>query len=151
MVENKHQFRFMKSIKALIPAGVIAVLVNALAAYAQAATVTPAPTPIQSWSQVMIAVCTFVGYFFWFVLTLASIFVIVAAYQYVTAQDDTEKTTKARRTLTYAAVGVAVALCAMAFPLIVGSIVAPGTSLNLSCGTSGSSGSSLGSGAAGSL
>jgi large-conductance mechanosensitive channel len=131
MVENKHQFRFMKSIKTLVPVGLAGVLINAVAAHAQ--QVTPAPTPIQTWPQVMIAICTFVGYFFWFVLVLASIFVIVAAFQYVTAQDDTEKTSKARRTLTYAAVGVAVALCALAFPLIVGSIIAPGTSLKLSC------------------
>jgi len=131
MVENKHQFRFMRSIKTLIPAGLVAVLVNALAAHAQA--VTPAPTPIQTWPQVMIAICTFVGYFFWFVLALSSIYVIVAAFWYVTAQEDVEKTSKARRTLTYAAVGVAVALCALAFPLIVGSLVAPSSSLKLSC------------------
>lgn len=121
----------MKSIKTLISGGAVAVLANV--AVAQAASVTPTPTPIKSWPQVMIAICTFVGYFFWFVLTLSSIYVIVAAFQYVTAQDDTEKTTKARRTLTYAAVGIAVALCALAFPLIVGSIIAPGTSINLSC------------------
>ena len=81
----------------------------------------------------MIAICTFVGYFFWFVLALSSIYVIVAAFWYVTAQEDVEKTSKARRTLTYAAVGVAVALCALAFPLIVGSLVAPSSSLKLSC------------------
>ncbi len=133
MVENKHQFLFMKSIKTLIPAGLITLFVSGLAMKAQAVAVTPAPAPIQSWSQVMIAICTFVGYFFWFVLTLASIFVIVAAFRYVTAQDDVEKTSKARRTLTYAAVGVAVALCALAFPLIVGSLIAPGTTLSLSC------------------
>jgi small-conductance mechanosensitive channel len=121
----------MRSIKTLIPAGLVAVLVNALAAHAQA--VTPAPTPIQTWPQVMIAICTFVGYFFWFVLALSSIYVIVAAFWYVTAQEDVEKTSKARRTLTYAAVGVAVALCALAFPLIVGSLVAPSSSLKLSC------------------
>lgn len=125
----------MKSIKTLIPAGLITVLASSLAMNSLAATVAPAPTPIQSWSQVMIAICTFVGYFFWFVLTLASIFVIVAAFHYVTAEDDVEKTSKARRTLTYAAVGVAVALCALAFPLIVGSLIAPGTSLNISCST----------------
>ena len=122
----------MRSIKTLIPAGLVAVFVNALAAHAQT-SVTPAPTPIQTWPQVMIAICTFVGYFFWFVLALSSIYVIVAAFWYVTAQEDVEKTSKARRTLTYAAVGVAVALCALAFPLIVGSLVAPSSSLKLSC------------------
>lgn len=123
----------MRSIKTLIPAGLVAVFVNALAAHAQA--VAPAPTPIQTWPQVMIAICTFVGYFFWFILALSSIYVLVAAFQYVTAQEDVEKTSKARRTLTYAAVGVAVALCALAFPLIVGSLVAPSASLKLSCGS----------------
>jgi len=113
----------MKLIKTLITTGVAASWVMVFTAYAQ--TVTPAPSPIQTGKQVMIAICTFVGYFFWFVLTLATIFVIVAAYEYVTAGDDTEKTSKARRTLTYAAVGVAVALCALAFPQIVSTVVAP--------------------------
>ena len=111
--------------------GVIAILGNGIVAHAQQAT--PAPAPIQTWPQVMIAICTFVGYFFWFIMTLASIMVIVAAYQYITAQDDTEKTSKARRTLTYAAVGVAVALLALAFPMIVGSLISPSSSLNVSC------------------
>ena len=112
----------MKSIKNSIIVGAAALLGNVFIAHAD---VTPAPAPIQSGKQVMIAICTFVGYFFWFVLTLTTIMVIVAAFEYVTAGDDTEKTSKARRTLTYAAVGVAVALCALAFPQIVSTVVAP--------------------------
>jgi hypothetical protein len=123
----------MKSIKMSLLGGVVAILGNSLVAYAQA--VTPAPSTIQTWPQVMIAICTFVGYFFWFIMVLASIMVIVAAYQYITAQDDTEKTSKARRTLTYAAVGIAVALCALAFPMIVGSLITPGSPLKVSCGS----------------
>ena len=48
--------------------------------------------------------------------------VLVAAYNYVTAQEDTEKTSKARRTLTYAAVGIAVVLIAYGFPQLVASL-----------------------------
>jgi len=63
------------------------------------------------------------------------IMVLYAAFMYVTAGDDTEKTSTARRTLTYAAVGIAVALISTALPDIVGSIFPtnPGASLNDVC------------------
>ena len=140
MVENKKTVLFMRSIKErfiehpliaqVITGAIITFLGSGLVA---SAAVTPAPADITTWPQVMIAICTAVGYFFWFVLVLASIMVIVAAFNYVTAQDDTEKTAKARRTLTYAAVGIAVALCALAFPTIVGSLISPSSSLKVSC------------------
>jgi hypothetical protein len=62
--------------------------------------------------------------------------VLYAAFTYVTARDDVEKTSRARRTLTYAAIGIAVALMAVGFPQLVGSIFPAGSinqSLNLQC------------------
>ncbi len=80
-------------------------------------------------------ICSFLAYFFWVVLVVSVIMVLYAAFTYVTAAEDTEKTTKARRTLTYAAVGIAVALISTALPDIVGSIFPsnPGASLNDVC------------------
>ena len=52
-----------------------------------------------------------------------------AAFTYVTAGDDTEKTTKARKILMYAAIGIVVALIADGFPALIGSIFnVPGSS-----------------------
>ncbi len=66
--------------------------------------------------------CSIIGTFFWVVIVVSIIMILMAAFQYVTAGDDTEKTTKARKTLTYAAVGIAVALLAEGFPPIVASL-----------------------------
>jgi hypothetical protein len=63
--------------------------------------------------------CTFTVYFFYTVIIITVIMVVYASFLYVTAGDDTEKTTKARRTLTYAAVGIVVSLCAVGFPTII--------------------------------
>ena len=87
-----------------------------LPAYAQTAT---APQVAKTPQDVLNIMCTFAVYFFYTVIIITVIMVIWAAFLYVTAGDDTEKTTKARNTLTYAAVGVAVSLCAVGFPGII--------------------------------
>jgi hypothetical protein len=66
--------------------------------------------------------CNFIGYFFWIVIIISVIMTLVAAFDYITAGDDTEKTTRGRKRLTYAAIGIAVALLAFALPVIVLSI-----------------------------
>jgi hypothetical protein len=63
--------------------------------------------------------CTFAVYFFYGVIIITVIMVLYASFLYVTAGDDIEKTSKARRTLTYAAVGIAVSLLAVGFPNII--------------------------------
>lgn len=79
--------------------------------------------------------CAIIGWFFWIVIVISVIMVLSAAFSYVTAGDNTEKTTRARRTLTYAAIGIAVALLAAGFPAIVSSIFPnePGVSLSDTC------------------
>ena len=86
-------------------------------------------------SGVTTIVCNVLAYFFWIVLVISVIMVLFAAYTYVTAAEDTEKTSKARRTLTYAAVGIAVAFISTAVPSIVSSLVPgnPSASLNETC------------------
>lgn len=92
------------------------------------------PTPVTNVQQLQDVLCNLIVYFFWIVITIAVIMVLYAAYTYVTARDDQEKTSRARRTLTYAAVGIAVALLAVGFPNIVGSLFPNlNTTLNLKC------------------
>jgi len=79
-------------------------------------------------------VCQLVGYFFWFIMSLSALMILYAAYTYVTAGDDTEKTSKARKIITYAAVGVAVALLATVFPQLVNSIFStPASGISSNC------------------
>jgi len=87
---------------------------------------------IQDVPGLMGVICSFLAYFFWVVIVVSVIMVLMAAFWYVTAAEDTEKTSKARRTITYAAVGIAVAFLSTAVPSIVGSIFPqnPGASLN---------------------
>lgn len=77
------------------------------------------PSPVTTPQGVLNILCLFAVYFFYTVIIITVIMVIYASFLYITAGDDTEKTTKARRTLTYAAVGVAVSLCAVGFPSII--------------------------------
>jgi heme/copper-type cytochrome/quinol oxidase subunit 2 len=66
--------------------------------------------------------CNIISWMIWILLAVAIIMIVMAAFEYVLAGDDTEKTTKARKTLTYAAVGIAVVLLAYGFPAIVASV-----------------------------
>jgi uncharacterized membrane protein len=87
-----------------------------------ATAVTPPITTLTGTSGLEGLFCNIIGYFFWFVIVLSVIMALVAAFDYVTAGDDTEKTTRGRKRLTYAAVGVLVALLAFAIPTLVGSL-----------------------------
>src|SRR5579863_6151639 len=78
--------------------------------------------PITTQNELQAFFCSVVGWFFWIVITISVIMVLFAAFTYVTARDDQEKTSKARKTLTYAAVGIAVALMAYGFPILIASV-----------------------------
>ncbi len=66
--------------------------------------------------------CPIFNTFFWVVLAVSMIMVLWGGFKYVKAGDDTEATSSARKTVTWAAVGIAVALIAKGFPGIIGSI-----------------------------
>ena len=93
--------------------------------------------------------CLFAAYFIWTVVIISVIMVIVAAFYLVTSGGETEKVTKARQLLTYSAVGIIVALCAVAFPVIVGTGVGykspSGSGLTPLCALLGGTGGSGGS------
>lgn len=77
--------------------------------------------------------CPIMDWMFWVLIAIAVIMVMWAAYTYLTAQDDTEKVSKAGKTLTYAAVAILVALIAKGFPYLVMSIFSNSTISPLNC------------------
>lgn len=63
--------------------------------------------------------CTIVNWLFYLLIIAAIIFVLVAAFRYLTAGGDPEKVKAAGNTLLYAAIAVVVALIAKGLPYIV--------------------------------
>jgi hypothetical protein len=55
-------------------------------------------------------------------IAVSIIYIVYAAYLYVTGGDDAEKISSARKTITWAAVGVAVALLAVSVPGLISTI-----------------------------
>jgi hypothetical protein len=102
-------------------------------AYAQIPSPT-APTQgnvpqsnINSLQTVLNTVCIVFSWMFYFLIALAVVFIVVAAFKYLTAGGDAEKVKGAGQTLLYAAIAVGVALLARAIPLIVASFLGAGT------------------------
>ena len=105
-------------------------------AVANAQVGSPIPTSnITTAAAVGTLLCTFVNYMFWFVIIISIIMVLYASYTYVTASDDTEKTSKARRILVYSSIGIIVALLALGFPSIVATITGNNTALKACSGS----------------
>jgi len=69
--------------------------------------------PITTLPQLTSKICVAVDWLFTFLIIIAIIFVLIAAFKYLTAAGDPEKVKSASHTLVYAAVAVGV-------PLIVG-------------------------------
>ncbi len=67
------------------------------------------------------SMCTAVNWFFYVLIVISVIMVLTAGYLFATAGDDTEKVSKARKTILYAAIGIFVALIAKGFPALIGS------------------------------
>jgi cation transport ATPase len=115
-------------------------------AYAQTSAI---PNPVNNLQGVFDMMCLFAAYFVWTVIILSVIMVIVAAFYFMTSGGEAEKVTKARQFLTYSAVGIVVVLCAVAFPVIVGTAVGyksdSGAGLTPMCALLGGTGGSGGS------
>jgi uncharacterized membrane protein len=109
----------------------VALLLPALAA----AQITPppggvtAPSTINNIGQITGQagiICTIINWIFWLLIILTIIFVLVAAFRYLTAAGDPEKVKAAGSTLLYAAIAVVVALIAKGLPLIVSTFIGGG-------------------------
>jgi hypothetical protein len=120
--------------KLLLP--LLAAVIPSLA-FAQAGLPPPpvsAPSTIDNINQILSSanVCTIVNWVFWFIIILAIIFTLVAAFRYLTAAGDPEKVKRAGATLLYVVVAVVVALIAKGFPLVISSFIGGGLT-NIGC------------------
>ena len=99
----------------------------ALPALVMAQTPPPVPsTNITSLNSVLSLLCVVFGWAFWFLVVLAVIFVMVAAFRYLMAAGNPENVGKAGSTLLYAAVAIGVALLARAVPFVIGTFLGAG-------------------------
>jgi len=67
--------------------------------------------------------CGLINWVFWGLIVLAVVMTFVGGYQYAVSSGDPEKVGKANKTLLYAAIAAAVAICAWGVPSLVGSIL----------------------------
>ena len=81
---------------------------------------------INSLQSVLQLMCTVFAWAFYFLIVIAVIFVIVAAFKYLTAAGDPEKVKGAGTMLLYTAIAIGVALLARAIPLVVASFLGAG-------------------------
>ena len=82
---------------------------------------------VGSLNDVLSLLCVVFMWAFYFLIVLAVIFVLIAAFKYLTAGGDPEAVKAAGSMLLYTAVAVGVALLARAIPLLVGSFLGAGT------------------------
>jgi hypothetical protein len=122
----------MKKFKQVMMEWGLPVVALALPAFAaaqiQSAPIT-APSNINNISQITSSsgiLCIIINWIFWLLIVLTIVFVLVAAFKYLTAGGDPEKVKSAGATLLYAAVAVVVALIAKGLPLIVSSFIGGG-------------------------
>ena len=71
--------------------------------------------------------CVIINWLFYLLLVAAVVFVLIAAFKYLTAAGDPEKVKSAGSTLLYAAIAVVVALIAKGIPLIASSFIGGST------------------------
>lgn len=64
-------------------------------------------------------ICSAAFWMFYILIALTVVFVILAAYKYLTSSGDPEKVKNATKTITFAAVAVVVAIFARTFPYII--------------------------------
>ena len=98
-----------------------AVLLASPIAYAQ--TARPPKLDIHSTDDLVTKVfCPIINVMFVVLMAVSVIMVIWAAYIYLTSQGDEEKIKKGHKTITYAAIAVAIALLSWGFPSIIASV-----------------------------
>ncbi len=100
--------------------GYLALAASPYFVYAQAS----APTDVGG---VWRLLCTLFGWLFMGIMFVAVVYIILAAYNYLTASGDAKKVEKANHMLLYAVIGVVVAVLARNIPRIAASIVGVNT------------------------
>ena len=88
------------------------------------------PAPITQPSQVTDLFCSAVAWMFWGLIVISIAMFLVGGYTYATSGGNSEKVGHATKTLTYAAIGIVVAIVAKGIPLLVGSFLGVTSGLN---------------------
>lgn len=105
----------------------VGLAIGPAAAFAQLAPSPGLPNPtITTPNKVIELLCTVASWFFTILVVVAIIFILAAAFNYLTARGDAEKVGAANQALIYSAVAVAVAVLARAIPLVVASFLGAG-------------------------
>ena len=81
-----------------------------------------------------VVICQLAVWMFWILIALTVIFVLVAAYQYLTSAGDPSKVSSASKTIAFAAVAIVVALLAKGFPIIIITLFPSVTGINPGAG-----------------
>ncbi|HVO28551.1 MAG TPA: hypothetical protein VMT81_01030 [Candidatus Paceibacterota bacterium] len=79
--------------------------------------------PITTTQELLQFMCTIFSWMFYGLIVLSLIMIVVAAYNYATANGEAEKVSKANKMILYAAIAIAVALLAKGIPAIVASLL----------------------------
>lgn len=94
----------------------------------------PQPGVFNSLTAFRTFICTIVfGWLFTFLIVLAAIFALVAAYKYLTAGGDPEKVKAASNILIYCAIAVVAALFARGLPTLIQSLIGGGSLTGMAC------------------
>ena len=117
------------SIKYLANTATLILASIAILSVAHAAT---APTVALTESGIIKILCSVTNWMFSILIGVSMIMVLVGAFYYVTAGGDSEKVKTGTKTITYAAIGVVVAIVAKGFPFLVAGIL--GRTITGGCG-----------------
>ncbi len=125
----------MKTLEKLVVRGIS--IISLLAPFSALAQLVPPapPSPVQTFTGTGNSLtCLFArisSAFFWIIMAVAVIYVLLAAYKYLTAGGDETKVKEANNALLYAVIAIVVALIAKGFPSLIASVT--NTSLGSLC------------------
>ena len=114
-------------IKIILPMAVMFVLPRFVFAQISQPPIT-APQQFVNVNQILssVSTCAIINWIFWFFIVFSIIMTLSVAFKYLTAAGDPEKVKAASVSLIYIVIGIAVALLAKGFPLIVSSFIGGG-------------------------
>ncbi len=126
-------FRILSSASGTgIAASLIAPMISFAAIAGPSSPGLPPPDNI-SFQTISSALCTAVGWIFTLLVILTVIFVLFAAYNYLTSGGEEEKIKDANHQLLYAAIALIVAILSRGVPFLVGQFMGTGTGLSAGC------------------
>lgn len=111
------------TLSAVLPLVAMVLPMAALAQIPTPPVSLPATSPVDNLSGIGLFICTALNWVFYFLVIFAVVFILLAAFKYLTAAGDPEKVKAAGQQILYAAIAVGVALIAKAVPLLVGSLM----------------------------